>query len=351
MAILSVYDKDGNRIEIPAIKGDKGDPGEKGEPGLQGPQGEKGDTGATGPQGPAYVLTDEDREAIVADVIASLGGNPVFGYVDENNNIIVSGNLPMGTYSVKYEMEDGSTVEIGALVLDNNIYYSITNTLTNCVSDNSATQAIEGDSYSATISANSGYELSSVAVTMGGTDITVDAVSGGNINIANVTDNIVITAVATEVQTGPAYTNQIPISTDASGNPFNGGQGWKTDARMSLSGGGETTSNATDYECTGFIQATKADTIRIKNIDLTEESATNIVCFDSDKQPIAVNTAQYGTTLYALFVQYGTKSGDVYTSKLSNVPFLTYPKEVAFIRIGSKSITAESILTVNEEIV
>lgn len=50
-------------------------------------------------------------------VIESLGGNPIFGYVDEDNNIIVQGNLADGTYSVKYEMEDGSTVNIGNLVL------------------------------------------------------------------------------------------------------------------------------------------------------------------------------------------------------------------------------------------
>ena len=42
----------------------------------------------------------------------------VFGYVDENNNIVLIGNLADGTYSVKYEMEDGSTVDIGDLVLN-----------------------------------------------------------------------------------------------------------------------------------------------------------------------------------------------------------------------------------------
>lgn len=56
-------------------KGDTGPQGEKGEPGEQGPQGEKGekgDTGDTGPQGPAYVLTDEDKADIVAEVLENL---------------------------------------------------------------------------------------------------------------------------------------------------------------------------------------------------------------------------------------------------------------------------------------
>lgn len=54
---------------------------------------------------------------IVQAVIESLGGNPIFGIVDENNNIIISGKLADRTYSVKYEMEDGSLINIGNLVL------------------------------------------------------------------------------------------------------------------------------------------------------------------------------------------------------------------------------------------
>ena len=73
---------------------------------------------------PSYSLTEADKSAIVASVIESLGGNPIFGYVDENNNIIVQGNLGDGTYSVKYEMEDGSTVDIGQLVLTDEPTYT-----------------------------------------------------------------------------------------------------------------------------------------------------------------------------------------------------------------------------------
>ena len=96
---------------------------------------------------------------------------PIFGHVDEDNNIIVQGNLADGMYSVKYEMENGSVVEIGDLVLDTNVYYSVTNNLTNCANGNSAEKIAEGESYSAAISAGVGYELSSVVVTMGGVDL------------------------------------------------------------------------------------------------------------------------------------------------------------------------------------
>ena len=60
--------------------------------------------------------TQEDRAQIVADVIRELGGSPVFGVVGEDGSIVISG-LADGSYTVKYEMEDGSTVDIGALVV------------------------------------------------------------------------------------------------------------------------------------------------------------------------------------------------------------------------------------------
>ena len=156
-----------------------------------------------------YTLTETDKALIVAQVIESLGGNPIFGYVDEDNNIIVQGNLGDGTYSVKYEMEDGSTVDIGNLVLDTNVYYSITKNLTNCVLDNSATQVVAGGSYSATVTANSGYTLDSVSVTMGGSAVSV---SGGVVSIASVTGDIVITAVANAVQVADPVTENLTLT-------------------------------------------------------------------------------------------------------------------------------------------
>ena len=120
----------------------------------------------------------------------------VVGNVDSAKNIVLSGNLADGTYTVKYEMEDGTVIDIGEMVLDSNTYYSVSNNLTNCTNGNNATSIVESGSYSATISANEGCELSSITVTMGGTDITSSVVSGGNISIVSVTGNIIITAVA-----------------------------------------------------------------------------------------------------------------------------------------------------------
>lgn len=74
--------------------------------------------------------------------------------------------------------------------------FSITNKLTNCTTSNGRTSATLNAAYSATITAKAGYTMSSVKVTMGGTDITSSAYSAGAISISKVTGDVVITATA-----------------------------------------------------------------------------------------------------------------------------------------------------------
>lgn len=59
-------------------------------------------------------LTEEDIQNIAQQVIEVLG-TPVFGTVDENNNIVLTGNLEYGTYSLKYEKANGDVVDVGTL--------------------------------------------------------------------------------------------------------------------------------------------------------------------------------------------------------------------------------------------
>lgn len=274
-----------------------------------------------------------DGSPVGAGVPQGTSGD-VFGYVDENNTVVLNGNLADGTYTLKYEMDDGEIVNIGNMVLDSNVYYSITNTLTNCTTNNSAKSVVEGSSYSATITANSGYELKSVSVTMGGSPVSV---SGGNISIAEVTGDIVITAVVEEIVV--EITNYIETV------------GYTTDTRLSLSSGN--TTSASGYECSGFIPAKNGDVIRIKNIDITSENSTNIIGYDSNKNPYrdGLTSGNYGTTLHNLFVTYGTNSNGVYTATLKSNVANCFGEDLAYIRIGSKSITSDSVLTINQEIV
>lgn len=76
--------------------------------------------------------------------------------------------------------------------------YGITNNLTNAETSNSAASIAGGASYSATITAEDGYTISAVTVTMGGTDITSTAWNAdtGVITIAQVTGDVVIAATA-----------------------------------------------------------------------------------------------------------------------------------------------------------
>ena len=92
----------------------------------------------------------------------------------------------------KYTLSEDDNGNITATI----IKFSITNKLTNVSNNNSAIQVDYGSSYSATITANSGYEINSLSITMGGVDITSTVYSNGQINISSVTGNIIITATA-----------------------------------------------------------------------------------------------------------------------------------------------------------
>lgn len=61
----------------------------------------------------------QDMGFVVVDGEICMVVNDIIGNVDSENNIILTGNLAAGTYFVKYEMEDGSAIDIGELVLVN----------------------------------------------------------------------------------------------------------------------------------------------------------------------------------------------------------------------------------------
>ena len=81
------------------------------------------------------------------------------------------------------------------------VSYTVGGTLTKATNSNSATTAIKGQPYIATLTPDSGYAFgqNAVTVTMGGTDVTSTVYDDGAICIDNVTGNIVITATATAV--------------------------------------------------------------------------------------------------------------------------------------------------------
>lgn len=92
------------------FKGNKGDQGE------QGIQGEKGKT----PEKGVDYFTDGDKAEMITAVMEAIG-TPVYGTVDENKHILLSGrNLVDGSYTCSIEMENGNIVPIGAFEKDMN---------------------------------------------------------------------------------------------------------------------------------------------------------------------------------------------------------------------------------------
>ena len=139
---------------------------------------------------------------------------------------------------------------------------AVTYDLTNAVSSNTASYVNDGGSYTTTLTANSGYALSSVTVTMGGADITNTAYNAntGLVSIASVTGDVVITAVAVA-----SRTDVLRQSVSSDGTPYNGGTGYKAGYRLN-SGGNEAA--ASGVYCSGFIPITNAQTIEFEGISL-----------------------------------------------------------------------------------
>ena len=104
------------------------------------------------------------------------------------------------SYKIKYGNKVIAEIPLGSSV-PTVIKYTITNTLSNATNSNSVTEIEENQSYTATITPNKGYSINSAIITMGGTNITDSVYNDGNINIPNVTGDLVITVECTEVVT------------------------------------------------------------------------------------------------------------------------------------------------------
>ena len=223
--------------------------------------------------------------------------------------------------------------------------YTVTNNLKNCSNTNGATTVEENSSYVAAITANSGYTIESISVTMGGTAVTV---SNGVISIPYVTGDIVITATAMK------YTNQVPISTDESGAVYNG-VGYKNGYRV-RSGGAEGTND--HASCTGFIPLKAGDVVQLSGYDATYADVNNAInVYNSSKTNIGQIVANYANSGYGIFAYeggYSDYSWDTIVENPSGVYVWTVPPhaDIAFMRVTGYTLGdgSKMIVTVNEEI-
>lgn len=148
------------------------------------------------------------------------------------------------------------------------------------------------------------------------------------------------------------YRNWLPLSTDASGNPFNGGKGYKFGYRLNSSGAETAMSNCF---VTGFIPIKNSDTLRIKPF-----AKGKLANFGYSGIYIALYNSSYtklsstnGTALKTLGEM--DDSTGIYTVKASDI---ANNSNNAFVRVSTNlfdtSVEADGeklIVTVNEEIV
>lgn len=138
-------------------------------------------TNATLKEGSRYTATITPNSGyIIKSISVTMGGTNITSSAVSNNTITIQ--------------EVTGNVVITAIA--EVITYTITNTLTQCSTNNSNNSITKDSRYTATLTANSGYRIKTITVTMGGTNITSSAVSNDTITIAKVTGNVVITAVA-----------------------------------------------------------------------------------------------------------------------------------------------------------
>ena len=213
--------------------------------------------------------------------------------------------------------------------------YTVTNDLTNCTNSNNTTTIDENSMYSATITADDGYTLSDVNVTMGGADISSTVVSDGVITINSVTGNIVITATATTV-TSPNLVFQVNsasmntadntltdniagISATLTGNPT------VSDNQIAF-----TASNKFSFDISSLNLISSNRTLRIKFTPTSlNSSPKNVMIFGSSA--ITWNTVtscyiksgnlllQHGSNSFAN-VTTGSENGGLSSNRLSTAP-------------------------------
>ncbi|MGM9534788.1 MAG: BppU family phage baseplate upper protein [Intestinibacter sp.] len=161
------------------------------------------------------------QEQIDSAVTTYLNVNPVTGGLTSVAKSLLITILRKAAYDIDEQNKDEiknmiTELETALSSSTDTKSYNITNTLTNVINSNSSTIIEEKASYNATLTANSGYSLSDVTITMGGVDITSSCYSDGIISISEVTGDIVITANATQVAT--IYTIEYVLGNCVSSN-------------------------------------------------------------------------------------------------------------------------------------
>lgn len=176
-----------------------------------------------------------------------------------------------------------------------------------------------------------------LTVTCGSNSVTYDGSADKIIDIPSVEKIVTETT-----QVLPAYTNLIPISTDASGAVLNG-VGYEAGALHS-DGSVASASSFTS----GFIPIKKGDVVRIKDPSATSFSLDNAVALYKADKAISTGISKYIRGMQSNAAYGGvTISGDVLTWDTSSISYYAW-QDFKYLRV--MTFSADSIVTINEEI-
>lgn len=148
-------------------------------------------------------------------------------------------------------------------------------------------------------------------------------------------DGFIYAYMLTEVESAPSYTNKLPLAVVSGGGAIYNGTGYKNGYRLN--------SSATEKQqdgCghTGFISAKQGDIIRIKNIPACTQGYGYLHYFN----------ANYEHAHYVALTNQFVEDANGISS--FTIPVHTDNAAVAKIRLSYGTMSADSIITINEEI-
>ena len=281
-----------------------------------------------------------------AERLATLLNRPVVGSVD-GTDIVLTGDLTPGTYTFAYAIRkaDGTTenVPIGKCTVGDGSAPK-TYTIRWCNYDGTT---LETD----TVTEGETPVYNGATPTRAEDDLYTYAFVGWDKAITAAAADAAYTATYAQTvkPVEPTIVNRIKVSTDASGDPFNGGQGWKTGWRLSASSSEE--KEQSGYEVTGFIPYQLGQEIWIKGIDVSDDNNNNMGFYNSSKTR-STTSGNNGLKLHTLFVTRGTDhGGGVYSCEINDTTLDGLSaSNLAYIRLSSASITDDSIVTIDAPI-
>lgn len=228
-----------------------------------------------------YIFIDGKPVGNGVEVTGEVVEGDVIGNLDENNNLLLSGDIADGTYTLKWLKDDGTYADAGNLVVSSITEYTINTTLSNC-SASGATTINGGGSATVTITASSGYVLPD-SITVSGASYTWDKASG-QIVLSNPTSVVYITVTAVK-----SITNFIEYNaTNTTDWSI-----WCNDARIGSDG---TYRSSTSQNVTNYIPIQNGDVVHFSNVMLNGQMC---VLYDENKTIVhSNNLANMATSGY-----------------------------------------------------